>query len=170
VLSFFVTPLGDFSKLMLNRWFAMAPTIIKVEKRGKILDYNWRLKDEQWKFISFEEAQNQVVFITFWRTWHLPSKAQLKDVQRLYDAYKGHVKFYIITNEERTPVELFMEANDYTFPVTYEIVGDPSPLTLLKPPGSYILDKNGAIAIHQNAIANWDTNEVYKLLDTLIAN
>ena len=99
----------------------------------------------------------------------MPSKAQLKDVQRLYDAYKGQVKFYIITNEERTPVELFMEANDYTFPVTYEIVGDPSPLTLLKPPGSYILDKNGAIAIHQNAIANWDTNEVYKLLDTLIA-
>ncbi len=168
VLSFFVTPLGDFSKIILNRLFATAPTVIQNENRGKIADYKWRLKNSEWDFISFEEAKGKVVFINFWASWHLPSKAQLKDIQTLYDTYKGKVSFYIITNEERAPVELFMEKNGYTFPVTYQIVGDPSPLTLLKPPGSYILDKNGAIAVHQNAIADWDNETVFTLLDTLL--
>ncbi|MFS4467451.1 TlpA family protein disulfide reductase [Maribacter sp. 2210JD10-5] len=167
VLSFFVTPLGDFSKLILNRIFATAPTIIQPDNRGKIDSYDWRLKDEKWNFISFEKSKGKVVFITFWASWHLPSKAQLKDVQDLYERYKGGIDFYIITNEERAPVELFMEKQGYTFPVTYQIVGDPSPIQLLEPPGSYILDKKGAIVVHQNAIADWNNDSVHELLDTL---
>jgi len=75
VLSFFVTPLGDFSKIVLNRLFATSPTIIKTENRGSIADYNWRLKDSKWDFFSFEKAKGKVVFINFWASWHLPSKA-----------------------------------------------------------------------------------------------
>ncbi len=168
VLSFFVTPLGDYSKIVLNRLFATSPTIIQAENRGSIDDYDWRLKDAEWDFFSFEKAKGKVVFINFWASWHLPSKAQLNDIQTLYDKYEGRVAFYIITNEERAPVELFMEKNGYTFPVTYQIVGDPSPLTLLKPPGSYILDKKGAVVVHQNAIADWDNDTVFTLLDTLL--
>lgn len=148
---------------------ATAPTIIQPENRGKIVDYNWRLKDANWKFFSFEKAKGKVVFINFWTSWHLPSKAQLNDIQGLYDKYKGKVDFYIITNEERAPVALFMEKNGYTFPVTYQIVGDPSPLTLLDPPGSYILDKKGFIAVHQNDISDWGNSKVDTLLQDLLS-
>ena len=169
VLSFFVTPLGDYSKIMLNRCFSTPPTIIKPDKRGQITDYNWRLKDDDWKIFNFEEARGEVIFINFWTSWHMPSQAQLNDIQDLYNRYGDKVRFYIITNEERAPVELFMEEQGYTFPVTYQIVGDPSPLTLLKSPGSYVLDKNGFIIIHQNAIADWDNEKVDALLNQLIA-
>lgn len=169
VLSFFVTPLGDYSKILLNRLFSTAPMIIDNDKRAKISSYEWRLKNENWDFISFEKAKNKVVFVTFWRSWHLPSKAQLKDVQDLYDTYKDSVSFYIITNEEQEPVAEFMEKNGYTFPVTYEIVGDPSPLTLLKPPGSYVLDKKGGIAVHQTAISDWRNETVDTIFKKLIS-
>lgn len=168
VLSFFVTPLGDYSKILLNRWLATAPSIISPENRGKISSYNWTLKDENWNFFSFEEAMGQVVFISFWTSWHMPSQAQLKDIQELYDKYKGRMVFYIITNEERAPVELFMEQHGYTFPVTYRIVGENSPISILKPPGSYILDKNGYVVVHQNAVADWDNSVVDNLLEQLI--
>ena len=169
VLSFFVTPLGDYSKILLNRWLSTSPTIIKPENRGKIAHYDWRLKDKNWKFFNFQKSKGKVVFITFWASWHLPSKAQLKDIQYLYDKYKGKIDFYIITNEVREPVEEFMIKNGYTFPVTYEIVGDTSPLTLLKPPGSYIIDKNGFIAVHQNAISDWKNDKVDELLKDLLS-
>ncbi|WP_324028277.1 TlpA disulfide reductase family protein [Maribacter sp. BPC-D8] len=169
VISFFVTPLGDYSKIMLNRAFATSPTIIKSENRGKVTDYDWKLKDQNWKFFNFEEAKGKVTFITFWTSWHMPSQAQLKDVQYLYDTYGDKMKFYVITNEERAPVELFMEEQGYTFPVTYQIIGEPSPISLLKPPGSYLIDKTGSIVIHQNAIADWDNDKVDKLLNQLIA-
>jgi hypothetical protein len=169
VLSFFVTPLGDYSKILLNRVFATSPTIIQQEKRGKISDYDWKLKDESWKFFNFNEAKGSVVFITFWTSWHMPSQAQLKDIQYLYDTFGNKMKFYIITNEEKEPVELFMKEHGYTFPVTYQIIGEQSPLSLLKPPGSYVIDKNGFIVIHQNAIADWDNEKVNNLLNELIS-
>lgn len=168
VLSFFVTPLGDYSKILLNRWLATAPTVISPEKRGKIASYDWTLKDEKWNFFNFEESKGKVVFISFWTSWHMPSQAQLKDIQNLYDKYKGKVKFYIITNEERAPVELFMEKHGYNFPVTYRIVGENSPITILNPPGSYILDKNGYVVVHQNAVADWDNSKVDQLLEKLV--
>lgn len=169
VLSFFVTPLGDFSKELLNKWFATSPSIISSEKRGKISDYNWRLKDANWKVFDFEKAEGKVVFINFWASWNLPSRAQMDDIQELYQRYKGNVEFYIVTDEERADPEEFMSRKGYTFPITYQIVGDPSPIEILNPPGSYILDKNGFIVVHQTAISDWDNDSVYNLLDDLIA-
>lgn len=167
ILSFFVTPLGDFSKELLNKWFATSPTIIKPENRGQISDYNWRLKDANWNYFSFERSKGRVVFINFWASWNLPSRAQMDDIQKLYERYKDNVDFYVITDEERALPEEFMARKKYTFPITYQIIDERSPIALLKPPGSYILDKKGRIAVHQKAITDWDNDEVHDLLDQL---
>ncbi len=169
ILSFFITPLGDFSKELLNKWFATSPTIISPENRGKIEAYDWRLKDAEWNFFNFKKSEGKVVFINFWASWHLPSRAQLDDIQKLYDRYRGQVDFYIITDEERELPEELMARKEYTFPVTYQIVGDPSPIKLLKPSGTYILDKKGNIVVHQTAIADWDNGQVYDLINSLLA-
>jgi len=87
----------------------------------------------------------------------------------LYDRYKGQIEFYIITDEQREPAEEFIEKNDYTFPITYQIIDEPSPIKLLKPSGTYILNKNGNIVVHQTAIADWDNNQVFDLINTLLA-
>jgi len=168
ILSFFVTPLGDFSKELLNKWFATTPTVIKLENRGRIADYDWRLKDSKWDYFSFEKSKGKVVFINFWASWNLPSRAQMDDIQKLYDTYKNQVDFYIITDEERALPEEFMQRHGYTFPITYQIVGERSPIELLKPPGSYVFDKKGRIAVHQKAISDWDNDTVRTLLNQLI--
>ena len=168
VLSFFVTPLGDFSKELLNKLFATTPTVIGPENRGKIATYDWQLKRADWSLFNFKEAEGKVVFINFWATWNLPSRAQLDDIQTLYDLYGEVVAFYIITNEERELPEDLMKRKGYTFPITYQIVGEPSPMKLLKEGGTYILNKEGEIVVHQTAIADWDNEIVYELLDSLL--
>ncbi|MGF1559253.1 MAG: TlpA family protein disulfide reductase [Flavobacteriaceae bacterium] len=167
-LSFFVPAVGDFSKELLNKLFATTPTVISPEKQGKIATYAWTLKRDDWSFFNFGEARGQVVFINFWASWHLPSRAQLDDIQKLYDRYEGRVKFYIITDQERELPEELMARKGYTFPITYLILGEPSPIGILKPPGSYILDRQGNIVVHQNAIADWDNSTVYELIDRLL--
>lgn len=169
VLSFFVTPLGDFSKEQLNKLFATSPTIISPENQGKIDSYDWKLKRADWSYFNFKEAEGKVVFINFWTSWHLPSRAQLDDVQELYHRYGDKVKFYVITNEERELPEEMMARKGYTFPITYEIIDNPSPLKILKPSGSYLLDKKGNIVVHQTAIADWDNDKVYNLINRLLA-
>ena len=169
VLSFFVTPLGDYSKEMLNVLFATTPKVISPQNRAKIADYNWKLKDANWNFFSFEEARGEVVFVNFWASWHLPSRAQLEGIQKLYDKYKGKVRFYIITDQEKELPEELMARKGYTFPITYLVLGESAPLEILKPSGTYILDKKGFIAVHQTAITDWDNDTVYELLNQLLA-
>lgn len=168
VLSFFITPLGYHGKILLNRIFAMSPDIVPKTEALKIPDYNWQLKDPQWEFFSFEQSKGNVVFINFWASWRLPCAAELKGVQRLYDRYQGELDFYIITNEEREPVQEFMAENDFNFPLTYLIIGEPAPFDIPEPPASFILDKSGHIRVQQNGIADWDNGEIYDLIDSLL--
>ena len=169
ILSFFVTPLGDYSKVLLNKWFSFSPEVTNEINRGQITNYNWKLKDANWKFFNFNKSKGHVVFINFWRSWNIPSKAEVESIQKLYDDYKGKIDFYIITNEEREPVEKFMEDHGFTFPVTYSIVGDPMPVDGSKPPRSYLLDKDGRIVISKEGVADWDNDKVKAILDNLIA-
>lgn len=168
VLSFFVTPIGYYGKIWLNRLFSFSPSVIEQSEQQKITDYNWRLKDEDWNFFNFEKSKGKVVFINLWASWRLPSEAELASIQELYDKYKGKMDFYITTNEEREPVEAFMEKHGFTFPVTYLIIGEKIPIKTDKVPSSYLIDKYGNIVIHEEGISDWSTRKVYKVLDELI--
>jgi thiol-disulfide isomerase/thioredoxin len=110
-----------------------------------------------------------VVLIDFWASWRLPCLPELKGLQALYDEYGDRVDFYLITDEEREPVEAFMAKNGFTFPVTYLIIGEPTPVLAQEPPRSYLIDKNGYVVIDQEGIASWDSSKVRKLLDSLLA-
>lgn len=170
VLSFFITPLGYQGKLLLNRIFSFSPPVIEAAHRKRLPYYDWRLKDENWNFFNFEKSKGRVVIINFWASWNLPAcEAELKSLQNLYEEYKGKVDFYIITNEERPPVNEFVEKHDLTIPITYLIVGDKAPIDIPKPPYSYIIDKKGYIISEKEGISDWDTEKVHHLLDKLIA-
>tara|TARA_R110002167_G_scaffold36675_22_gene115800 strand:+ start:926 stop:1489 length:564 start_codon:yes stop_codon:yes gene_type:complete len=168
VLSFFLPPVSHFSKIVLNTLFAASPKIIAKEHQEKIAHYNWKLKDADWNYFNFYGSMGKVVFINFWASWRLPSEAELKSIQKLYDEYGDKVDFYIITDEERAPVEEFMSEKNFTFPVTYMIIGEPAPLTIMKPPASYILDKQGNIVVKQDDISDWDSDKIRALLDELL--
>ncbi|WP_222983666.1 TlpA family protein disulfide reductase [Flagellimonas meishanensis] len=169
VLSFFVTPLGYYGKIALNRLFSFSPSIIETSQRDRIMDYDWKLKDADWNFFNFEKSKGNVVFINLWASWRLPCEAELASIQELYDQYKGKIDFYIITNENRPPVEEFMEKHEFTFPVTYLIIGEKMPIDPDKVPSSYLIDKQGNIVVDKEGIADWSNAKVYDLIDDLLA-
>jgi thiol-disulfide isomerase/thioredoxin len=168
VLSFFVTPLGYHGKVLLNRMFSFSPDVIPPPERTAIADYNWRLKDGNWDFINFERSRGKVVFINFWASWKLPSAAELKSIQELYNHFGNKVDFYLITNEEREPVLAFMEEHDFTFPVTYLLIGEKAPVEVNDVPRSYIIDEKGYIVVDKKGIADWDNQKVFNLLEDLL--
>lgn len=168
VLSFFVTPLGHYSKIWLMQLFAYSPEVIAEDRREPIGTYQWQLKDPQWEFFNFDRSEGKVVLIDFWASWRLPCLPELKGLQALYDDYGDRVDFYLITDEERAPVEAFMAENGFTFPVTYLIIGEPSPVSVQDPPRSYLIDKKGYVVVAQEGMADWDTRKVRALLDELL--
>lgn len=169
VLSFFVTPLGHYGKIMLNRMISFSPQVVERAERRQIEDYHWKLKDANWDFFDFERSKGRVILINLWASWKLPSEAELASIQELYERYRGKMDFYLITNEAREPVEAFMEKHGFTFPVTYLVIGEPTPFPLGTVPSSYLLDKGGNIVVAEQGISDWSTEKVYGLLDELIA-
>ncbi len=169
VLALFLTPLGYHCKVWLNQIFSFSPEIVQTEHRKTLANYDWQLKDADWNFFSFEKSKGKVIFINFWASWRLPCAAELKGIQALYNDYGDRVDFYLITNEERPPVEEYMLQKKFTFPVTYLIIGSPSPVETAPVPSSYIIDKKGNIAVRADDISNWDTQAVRTLLDELLA-
>ena len=169
IISFFVTPMGYYGKVMLNKIFSFSPSLTEEDNRTRITDYDWTLKDENWDFFSFEQSKGKVVFINFWASWRLPCSAELQSIQKFYNRYGDKVDFYIITNEERPPVHIFMEENNFTFPVTYLIIGGKAPVDVSEVPSSYLIDKEGNIIIHkEKGIADWDNSSIYSLVDRLL--
>ncbi|MEA1786229.1 TlpA disulfide reductase family protein [Arenibacter sp. GZD96] len=168
ILSFFVTPLGNYAKLVLNKILTFSPKIEHEKGRQQITDYDWKLKDADWRFFNFKKSKGRVVFLNFWATWELPCQIELQSIQNLYDKYHDRVDFYIITDEEREPVEAFMAQHGFTFPVTYLIIGEKHPLETTRPMNSYLLDKDGTIVIQKKGIADWDNTKVYELLDKML--
>ena len=168
VLSFFLTPLGYHGKVWLNSLFSFSPTEVALNERQVLTDYEWNLKDENWDFFSFSKSRGKVVFINFWASWDIRSAAELQDVQTLYNDYGDKVDFYIITNEEQAPVETFMRDKKYTFPVTYLIIGDKSPVETSIVPSSYVIDKNGMVVVRSTEIKDWDNSTVRDMLDRLL--
>ncbi|PWL37345.1 hypothetical protein DKG77_16375 [Flagellimonas aquimarina] len=169
ILSFFVTPMGHYGKILLNRLFSFSPSVIEEANRERITDYDWKLKDADWDFFNFEKSKGNVVFINLWASWRLPCEAELASIQKMYNKYQGKMDFYIITNENRPPVEEFVEKHGFTFPVTYLIIGEKTPINPDEVPSSYLIDKSGNIVIYKQEIADWNSSKVYDLLDKLIA-
>ncbi len=168
VLSFFITPIGYHGKILLNRIFSFSPDIIPPRNRDTIATYDWILKDANWDLINFNRSEGKVAFINLWASWRLPSAAELRSINKLYGRYGDKVDFYIITNEEREPVEAFMEEQEYSFPVTYLIIEEEAPVATEDPPRSYIIDRDGAVVVAKEGIADWDNDKIFNLLDRLI--
>ena len=169
VVSFFVTPLGYYGKIFLNRLFASSPNPIEISNREQLPNYDWTLKDADWNFFNFEKSKGRVILINFWASWRLPSEAELASIQSLYDSYRGRIDFYIITDEERPPVEEFMAKHEFTFPLTYLIIGEPAPISIPEPPYSYLIDKEGFIVMEEDGIANWNSKKVHSTIDELLS-
>ena len=129
---------------------------------------DFTLKSRSGENLRLAEQRGNIVLVNFWASWRLPSEAELSSIQSLYDTYGDRVDFYIITDEEREPVETFMEKQGFTFPLTYLIIGEPSPLEIEEPPYSYLIDKNGYVVIEKDGIANWDSKKVHETIDELL--
>ena len=97
VLLLMYSPLGSQGKLLLTKLLAPTPRFLSVEDQYEIPSYQWRLKDKEWDFFSLEQSKGKVIFVSFWASWHLPSKASLESIETLYKRFGSYIVFLIIS-------------------------------------------------------------------------
>jgi thiol-disulfide isomerase/thioredoxin len=135
---------------------------VAVENQSSL--YNIRLNDMDKNPVQMDE--NKIIFMNVWATWCGPCNMEMPSIQNLYTKYKDHPKvdFLIVSDEEPSTVNPFIERKGYNLPFYQYTSPFPEALDGNSIPRTYILYK-GEILVQETGATQWDTPEVMNLID-----
>lgn len=153
----------------INKAVALfSPSVVSEDNRKTLVNYHWQLLSHKDTDFNLIEAKEKVVFINLWATWCPPCIAEMPSMQKLYDDYKDKVTFLFVSNEDSSVVTSFLERKEYNLPSYKPVSEIPKELFSKSIPATYILNKEGKIVVNKKGAANWNSNSVRSLLDTLL--
>lgn len=164
------TPAGKQVKIWTSKLLAFSPSVKKEESREKMADYNWQFMDDNGQPFDLNSAKGKVLFLNFWATWCPPCIAEMPSMQELYNNYKDNpdVVFVFATTDPKSTVDAFMQKNSYTLPSHYVQSAAPEQLASRSIPTTFLIGRNGEIAIRKVGSANWNSNSVHQAIDELL--
>ncbi|MBE6068024.1 MAG: redoxin domain-containing protein [Clostridium lundense] len=120
-------------------------TALKISKT-KAIDF--KLKDLTGKEVSLSDYKGKKVFLNFWATWCPPCKAEMPEMEMLYQETKNSDLVILAVNldEEKDTVQKFISSSKYNFPVLLD-TGNiaASQYEVVSIPTSFFIDKEGNI-------------------------
>lgn len=114
----------------------------------KISALDFKLKDLNGKEVSLSDFKGKKVFLNFWASWCPPCKAEMPDIEKLYEETKDSDLVILAVNlgEDKNTAKSFIENNKYNFTVLLD--SDQSiamKYNIVAIPTSFFIDKEGNI-------------------------
>jgi Peroxiredoxin len=135
--------------------------------KTKAIDF--KLKDLNGNELSLSDLKGKKVFLNFWATWCPPCKAEMPEIEKLYQETKDSdlVIVAVEIGEPLDTVKPFIENNKYNFKVLLDL--DQSVATkynISSIPTSYFIDTDGNIVSKHIGGMNIEQMKAYiKTLD-----
>ncbi len=131
-------------------------------------DYQWELSDAQGNPLDVSSLKEDVVFLNFWATWCPPCVAELPEITRAYEKHGESVVFLLVTDQEPSVVEAFLETHGYTLPVFYTSSRVPPVFEHRGIPTTYIISREGRIVVKKTGAVNWDSRGTDRIFEQLL--
>ena len=156
-------------KVTIHKTFTLfSPSVVKDENRVTLDDYHWKLIDNGGCEYNFKETKDKVVFLNLWATWCPPCIAEMPKMQLIYNDYKDQVVFLFVSYEDAKKVQKFLDKKGYQLPNFQPVSDIPQKLFSSSIPATYIINKKGEIVVDKKGAANWNSDFVRGLLDSLL--
>ena len=119
---------------------------------------NFTLKNMDNNEITLRELEGQKVFINFWASWCPPCKAEMPDIEKLYQNHGEDIKIVVINlEEEKNKVEKYLEDENLNFTVLLDKNKKVASQYLVRAiPTSYFLDENGIIIAKNLGVLSYE--------------
>ena len=115
---------------------------------------DFTLYDQYGKKHSLADYKGKTIFLNFWATWCPPCKAEMPDIQKLYESYGDDGEVAILgvaapnigneTDEEG--IKTFLKENGYTYPVFMDTEGELfMQYGISSYPTTFMIDKEGNV-------------------------
>jgi thiol-disulfide isomerase/thioredoxin len=114
----------------------------------KIKSADFTLGDLNGKEVTLSSLKGKKVMLNFFTTWCPPCKAEMPDMEKLYQETKDSDLIILAVNlgEDEATVKEFMKKNNYNFPVLLDSKGSTADkYSVSAIPTTYFLDKEGSI-------------------------
>lgn len=98
--------------------------------------------------VSLSDYRGQQVMINFWATWCPPCRAEMPDMQEVYESHDIEILAINLTETETSisQVETFTEDFGLTFPILLDHEIEVADLYEIQPiPSSYLIDSEGRV-------------------------
>lgn len=120
----------------------------------------------------FPGYSGRVTLINFWATWCRPCVEELPSLNRLNRRYTNQ-PFELVSvdfRESETELRQFMKKIPVDFPILLDLDGKSSlQWDVFSFPSSFLVDHTGAVRYSINQAIDWDTPEVYAIIEGLLA-
>lgn len=117
---------------------------------------DFTLTDQYGNTHTLSDYKGKTVFLNFWATWCPPCRAEMPDIQKIYESYqeRGDDSLVILgvagpgqgqeTTEEG--IRDFLEENEYTYPVLMDTTGEQfTNYGIYSLPTTYMIDRDGNV-------------------------
>jgi len=174
LIIYMFTPYGMPLRALLIKGVSFITTKVESleidkEKQQELKNYDWQLVEMNGNIVNFSEFKGQVVLINTWATWCPPCIAEMPSFQKLYNKYKGKVNFLFIANDKPEKVKGFLQKNDLNIPVYFNVSNMPVVLQSSSIPTTFIIDKKGKIVVKKIGAADWNSGQVFRILNKYLA-
>ncbi|HEY5562355.1 MAG TPA: TlpA disulfide reductase family protein [Clostridiaceae bacterium] len=125
----------------------------------KIKAINFKLKGLDGIELSLSDLKGKKVFLNFWATWCPPCKAEMPEIEKLYEETKDSdlVIVAIEIGEPLAAVKSFINSNKYNFKVLLDSDQSiSSQYNIVSIPTSFFIDADGIIVSKQIGEMNID--------------
>ena len=114
------------------------------------------LKDQYGKTHTLADYKGKIVFLNFWATWCPPCRAEMPDIQKLYERSPREGKDAVIVlgvaapklggEKDEAGIKAFMDKNGYAYPVLMDKKGKLFEAYDIRAiPTTYLIDRDGNI-------------------------
>jgi peroxiredoxin len=103
------------------------------------------------KTVTLEDYKGKKILLNFWATWCPPCKAEMPDMQQMYEEHKNEDFVVLavnvtVTEKKAEDVSAFVEEYGLTFPILMDEKGKVAhQFEILSYPTSYFIDSDGVI-------------------------
>ena len=126
------------------------------QTQNKMAAIPFALKDQYGKTHTLFDYKGKIIFLNFWATWCPPCRAEMPDIQKLYErSPQEGVNAVIVlgvaapklgSENDEAGIKAFMDKNGYTYPVLMDIGGKLFEAYGIRAiPTTYLIDRNGDI-------------------------
>lgn len=126
------------------------------DARPVIPAVDFELEDQYGNIHRLEDYRGKTIFLNFWATWCPPCKAEMPDIQKLYEKFSTEGEDAVIVLGVAAPnmgqegseeeIAAFMEKKGYTYPVLMDTEGELfASYGIMSFPTTFMIDRDGNV-------------------------